>query len=97
MGSAKDINTTKPEFREAWKALKAGTPPDQLAAAYLDQVAATMILAIDPRTPEERISPNVTFCWLVVMIATRTTTLTLRPVEYSRCSRAGSAPLSAPS
>jgi hypothetical protein len=33
MGSAPDINTAKSEFREAWKALKAKTPPDQLAAA----------------------------------------------------------------
>ena len=34
MGSAPDINTAKSEFREAWKALKARTPPEQLAAAY---------------------------------------------------------------
>ncbi|KRR14738.1 hypothetical protein [Bradyrhizobium valentinum] len=34
MGSAPDINTAKSEFREAWKALKVRTPPDQLAAAY---------------------------------------------------------------
>jgi hypothetical protein len=34
MGSAKDLNTAKSEFREAWKALKARTPPEQLAAAY---------------------------------------------------------------
>ncbi|WOH48291.1 hypothetical protein [Bradyrhizobium sp. sBnM-33] len=33
-GSAPDINTAKSEFREAWKALKARTPPEQLAAAY---------------------------------------------------------------
>ena len=34
MGSAKDLNTAKSEFREAWKALEARTPPEQLAAAY---------------------------------------------------------------
>jgi hypothetical protein len=34
MGSSPDINTAKSEFREAWKALKARTPPEQLAAAY---------------------------------------------------------------
>ena len=34
MGSAPDINAAKSEFREAWKALKARTPPEQLAAAY---------------------------------------------------------------
>ena len=34
IGSAPDINTAKPKFREAWKALKARTPPEQLAAAY---------------------------------------------------------------
>jgi hypothetical protein len=34
MGSAKDLSTAKSEFREAWKALKARTPPEQLAAAY---------------------------------------------------------------
>jgi hypothetical protein len=34
MGSAKDIDTAKAEFKAAWKALKAGTTPEQLAAAY---------------------------------------------------------------
>ena len=34
MGTSKDIDTAKSEFREAWKALKARTPPEQLAAAY---------------------------------------------------------------
>ena len=33
-GLSPDINTAKSEFREAWKALKARTPPEQLAAAY---------------------------------------------------------------
>jgi hypothetical protein len=34
MGSAKDIETAKAEFTAAWEALKAGTTPEQLAAAY---------------------------------------------------------------
>jgi len=34
MGSAKDLYTAKAEFREAWKALKARTTPEQLAEAY---------------------------------------------------------------
>ena len=34
MGSAKDFYTAKVEFRAAWKALKARTSPEQLAAAY---------------------------------------------------------------
>ena len=31
---SKAIRAAKSEFREAWKALKAKTPPDQLTAAY---------------------------------------------------------------
>ena len=34
MGSAKDLDTAKAEFKAAWEALKARTPPEQLAAAY---------------------------------------------------------------
>ena len=34
MGSSKDLNTAKAEFKAAWKALKARTTPEQLAAAY---------------------------------------------------------------
>ena len=34
MGSAKDLNTAKLEFKAAWKALKARTPREQLAAAF---------------------------------------------------------------
>ena len=34
MGSSKDLNTAKAEFKTAWKALKARTPSEQLAAAY---------------------------------------------------------------
>ena len=34
MGSAKDLYTAKVEVREAWKALKARTTPEQLAEAY---------------------------------------------------------------
>ena len=34
MSSAKDFYTAKVEFRAAWKALKARTTPEQLAAAY---------------------------------------------------------------
>jgi hypothetical protein len=34
MGSASDLDTAKAEFRAAWEALKAGTTPEQLAAAY---------------------------------------------------------------
>lgn len=33
-GSAKDRDTAKAEFKAAWKALKARTTPEQLAAAY---------------------------------------------------------------
>ena len=34
MGSAKDLDTAKAEFKTAWEALKAMTTPEQLAAAY---------------------------------------------------------------
>ena len=34
MGSAQDLDTTKAEFKAAWEALKARTPPEQLAAAF---------------------------------------------------------------
>ena len=34
MGSAKDLDTAQAEFKAAWEALKARTPPEQLAAAY---------------------------------------------------------------
>jgi hypothetical protein len=34
MGSSQDLNTAKAEFKAAWKALKARTPPEQLEAAY---------------------------------------------------------------
>jgi hypothetical protein len=34
MGSSRDLNTAKAEFKAAWKALKASTAPEQLAAAY---------------------------------------------------------------
>jgi hypothetical protein len=34
MGTANDIDTAKAEFKTAWQALKAKTPPEQLAAAY---------------------------------------------------------------
>ena len=34
MGSSKDIDTAKAEFKAAWEALKARTTPEQLAAAY---------------------------------------------------------------
>ena len=33
-GSASDFNAAKAEFKTAWEALKAGTTPAQLAAAY---------------------------------------------------------------
>jgi hypothetical protein len=32
-GSSKDLNTAKAEFKAAWKALKAKTPPEDFAAA----------------------------------------------------------------
>ena len=35
-GSSQDLNTAKAEFKAAWKALKARTTPEQLAAAYKD-------------------------------------------------------------
>ena len=34
MGSSQDLNTAKAEFKTAWKALKARTPPEDFAAAY---------------------------------------------------------------
>jgi hypothetical protein len=34
MGSSKDLDTAKAEFKTAWEVLKAGTTPEQLAAAY---------------------------------------------------------------
>ena len=34
MGSAKDADTARAEFKAAWEALKARTAPEQLAAAY---------------------------------------------------------------
>ena len=34
MGSAKDIDTAKAEFKAEWGALKARTTPEQRAAAY---------------------------------------------------------------
>ena len=34
IGSAKDLDTAKAEFKAAWEALKARTTPEQLAAAY---------------------------------------------------------------
>ena len=33
MGSSTDLDTAKAEFKTAWEALKAGTSPEQLAAA----------------------------------------------------------------
>ena len=36
MGSARDLDTAKAEFKAAWEALKARTTPHQLAAAYRD-------------------------------------------------------------
>jgi len=34
MGSAKDLDTAKAEFKAAWEALKARTTPEQLAAVF---------------------------------------------------------------
>jgi len=34
MGSSKDLDTAKAEFKTAWKVLNARTPPEQLTAAY---------------------------------------------------------------
>ena len=34
MGSSKDLNTAKAEFKTAWKALKSRTPPEDFVAAY---------------------------------------------------------------
>ena len=33
-GSSKDLDTAKAEFKAAWEALKARTPPSLLAAAF---------------------------------------------------------------
>jgi hypothetical protein len=34
MGSAKDLDTAKADFKTAWEGLKARTSPEELAAAY---------------------------------------------------------------
>lgn len=34
MGSARDLDTAKADFKTAWEALKAKTSPEELAAAY---------------------------------------------------------------
>ena len=34
LGSSKDLDTAKAEFKAAWDALKARTTPEQLASAY---------------------------------------------------------------
>ena len=34
IGSAKDLDTAKAEFKAAWQSLKARTPPERLAAAF---------------------------------------------------------------
>lgn len=34
MGSSKDLDTAKAEFKAAWEALKARTPPEDFVAAY---------------------------------------------------------------
>ena len=39
MGSSTDLDTAKAEFGGAWAALKAGTTPEQLLAAYRDMNA----------------------------------------------------------
>jgi hypothetical protein len=36
MGSAKDLDTAKADFKAAWEELKARTTPEELAAAYKD-------------------------------------------------------------
>ena len=36
MGSAKDLDTAKADFKAAWEALKAKTSPEELAAAHED-------------------------------------------------------------
>ena len=36
MGSAKDLDTAKADFKAAWEELKARTTPEELAAAYRD-------------------------------------------------------------
>ena len=36
MGSSKDLDTAKADFKAAWEALKARTTPEQLLAAYRD-------------------------------------------------------------
>src|SRR6476646_10040341 len=35
LGSAKDLDTAKTDFKAAWEALKAKTSPEELAAAYV--------------------------------------------------------------
>ena len=36
MGSSKDLDTAKADFKAAWEELKARTSPEELAAAYKD-------------------------------------------------------------
>jgi hypothetical protein len=36
MGSAKDLDTAKADFKVAWEALKARATPEQLLAAYMN-------------------------------------------------------------
>jgi hypothetical protein len=41
MGSATDFDTAKAEFKAAWEALKARTPPSLLAAAFKARTSET--------------------------------------------------------
>jgi hypothetical protein len=44
MGTAKDLDTAKAEFKAAWEALKARTTPEDLAAASVQSVETGIAL-----------------------------------------------------
>ena len=58
MGSAKDLDTAKAEFKAAWEALKARTTPEQLAAAY-----KAMNIRDDADIGTVTRSPAINWCW----------------------------------
>ena len=43
MGTSKDLDTAKADFKVAWEALKARTTPEQIAAAYRAMKSATTV------------------------------------------------------
>ena len=49
MGSAKDLDTAKADFKAAWENLKARTSPEELAAAY-----KAMNIRDDDKSPDDK-------------------------------------------